>query len=399
MIILPYSTALTLARPPIVSWAVVTLCALVFLLQLATPEGFTRSLMYYPDSLNPVNMVSSALAHGGWLHLLGNLLFFMAFAPAIEVLFGARLRFVWHLLLLSVVVSLAYSISVWLGNDKNLPTLGLSGVVMGVIGYAAYLMPRARVRVFWWYLLGGMVLYIPAWIVALFYIGIDAWTMLSAESYGGTNIVAHVAGGAWGYLFARLTLTARRQEVKQELDEEIEAMQVRQKHGKTREDAHRARKRLDQQQAEREAAQQHDRFMRRLYQQVKADRDSEAVMLFIERYGDGVSAYDLETLFDRVHDWGPSRFLLCLGRLIMLRLEQEKRSGRALAIIERCQRVSPGFLIADTSRLLFYAELALQAGKPGIARDLLNNPRERYRGLINPDQCNHWLQKALNQLG
>jgi hypothetical protein len=244
-----------------------------------------------------------------------------------------------------------------------------------------------------------MVLYIPAWIVALFFLGIDAWSMLSGESYGGTNLVAHLAGGAWGYLFARLTLAGRRQEVAQELDEEIEAMQVRRKHGKIREDAHRARKRLDQQQAEREAAQQHDRFMRRLYQLVKTDRDSEAVMLFIERYDDEVNAYELEPLFDRAHDWGPSRFLLCLGRLIMFRLEQEKRDGRALGIIERCQQVRPEFLIADVSRALFYAELALQAGKPEVAKNLLHNPRERYRGLLNPDQCNHWLQKALNQMG
>jgi membrane associated rhomboid family serine protease len=398
MIILPYSTALTLAKPPVVSWVVFALCLLVFLLQLSTPLAFTQSLAYYPESLNPVTMVSSSLAHASWWHLMGNLMFFMAFAPAIETLIGDKLRFIASMLLIACVVGISYSLSVSIGNDQNLPSLGLSGVVMGIIGLAAYLMPRARIRVFWWYLFGGMVFYIPAWAVALFYIGMDTWTMLTADEYGGINVVAHVVGGIAGYLYGYSRLAERRQEVEPELNEEIEAMRVRQKYGKTREDAHRARKRLDQQQAKREVAQEHDRFMRRLYQLVKTDRDSEAVMFFIERYGVQTPLNELETLFDRAHDWGPSRFLLCLGRLIIHQLELQKRDGRALGIIERCQQLSPEFLIADVSRAMSYADLALEADKPTIARNLMNNARQRYLGRVNPDQCNHLLQKALGRM-
>ncbi|MCP4979935.1 MAG: hypothetical protein GY935_05500, partial [Gammaproteobacteria bacterium] len=50
MLIIPYSTALTLARPPYISYALVAICLLVFTLQRAT--SITASLAYYPDSWN-----------------------------------------------------------------------------------------------------------------------------------------------------------------------------------------------------------------------------------------------------------------------------------------------------------------------------------------------------------
>jgi membrane associated rhomboid family serine protease len=81
MLIFPYSTALTLGRPPYVSYAAVVLCLVIYSLQLGT--SITESLMYYPDSWNPVSMISASLALGGFWHLFGNLVFFMAFAPAL----------------------------------------------------------------------------------------------------------------------------------------------------------------------------------------------------------------------------------------------------------------------------------------------------------------------------
>ena len=61
MLIIPYSTALTLGRPPYISYAVVALCAVVYTLQLGT--SITEGLVYYPDSWNPLRMISASFGH------------------------------------------------------------------------------------------------------------------------------------------------------------------------------------------------------------------------------------------------------------------------------------------------------------------------------------------------
>src|SRR5210317_1477548 len=109
MIILPYSTALTLSKPPVITYATAVVCVLVFFSQLGS--GMTESLMYYPHSWNPVTMITASVAHGGWLHLIGNLIFLLAFAPAIEILVGSKLRYLWFMLLISFIVGISFSIS------------------------------------------------------------------------------------------------------------------------------------------------------------------------------------------------------------------------------------------------------------------------------------------------
>ena len=145
MIILPYSTALSLARPPIVTYILTLLCCVIFYLQMTFP--ITESLLYFPDSWNPLTMLSSAMIHADIFHLLGNMIFFLAFAPALELLVGSKIRYLWIMVFICFVVGVSYSVSIVIGGSEAIPTLGFSGVVMGMMGLAAYLMPQARIRV------------------------------------------------------------------------------------------------------------------------------------------------------------------------------------------------------------------------------------------------------------
>ena len=391
MLIFPYSTALTLGRPPYISYAAVLLCMVVFSLQLGAP--ITESLMYYPDSWNPVTMVTSSLAHAGFWHLFGNLLFFMAFAPALEILLGSSLRHLGAMLLVALVSGLSYSLWTVISGAEVIPTLGFSGVVMGMIGLSAFLMPHARVRVFCW-LIVWKTFFVPAWIVAAIYLGLDVWAMLTLNDFGGINLVAHVAGGLTGYLYGVLRLGDRKQEISDELAEEIEAMRIQQRHGKTRAEAYRYKKATDPLIAEREQARDYDKFMSQIYQMVKTHRDSEAVLQLLSRY-DLQSLYtEIEPVFERAFEWGPSRSLACLGRLLIQILDRENRHGRALYYIERCQSLSPQFILPDVSRTLFYAQMALDTGKPIVAKNLVGNSAQRYGALVNTQQFNHLLQLA-----
>lgn len=224
MIVLPYSTALTLARPPVITFATILICFLVLNFQELYP--ITEDLMYYPESWNPVKMLTSSLAHADWMHFIGNMIFYIAFAPALEVLIANKLRYVWIMFFISFVVGVSYSISVLIGSLEPWPTLGFSGVVMGMIGLSAYLMPKAKIRVFWWYIVLWKTFYVPAWILAIAYIGLDTWEMLTANDFQGINVVAHVAGGFAGYLYGYFWLRDRKEETREELAEEIATMKM-----------------------------------------------------------------------------------------------------------------------------------------------------------------------------
>ena len=393
MLIFPYSTALQLNRPPLVTYAMAGLCILVFSLQLSS--NITESLMYFPQSWNPVKMVTSSLAHGGWLHLIGNLLFYLAFAPALELLIGSKLRYLWIMLVISLVVGIAYSLSTLVSSQQPLPSLGFSGVVTGMIGLSAYLMPHARIRVFWWYVVMWKTFFVPAWILAVIYIGLDVWTMFTADSYGGINVVAHVAGGIAGYLYGYFWLRERREEVREELEHEIEAMKVRQKYGKTRSDAFRHKKVMQQREAQKEQARAQDKFRGQIYQMIKTRRDSEAVCLLLDNYNLQTPVHELEDLFERMQAWGPSRSLLCIGRLIIHKLDSEHRDGKAIVYIDKCQQISPQFMLSDLSRVLHYAELSLQAGRLDVCKNLTAGAAKRYAGLVNSEQCNHLFEQSV----
>jgi len=394
--IIPFSTALTLARPPLVSYAVTLLCVIVFYLQISYP--ITEVLMYYPNSWNPLKMISSALAHADLMHLVGNMIFFLAFAPALETLIANKIRYIWIMLVISFVVSISYSISIYMAGSEDIPTLGFSGVVMGMIGLSAYLMPLARIRVFWWYVVFWKVFYVPAWVLAVAYIGLDSWEMLTSDNFAGVNVVAHVAGGLSGYLYGYIWLKQRKQETRKELADEIEEMKLEKQFGKSNSMSFRGRKELQQQQALKEEARAYEKFMHSIHQKVTIHQDSEAVLFLIDKYNDRqTDMREYEALFARINEWGPSRTLLCMGRLIINRLDREKRYGRAIVYIEKCQIVSAQFILPDISRTIFYTQFAIEVGKLEVARKLLADPEKRYAGLVDKRSCTR-LNDKLNMV-
>ncbi len=157
-----------------------------------------RELVYYPEMLDPVRMITSIFAHGDIWHIIGNLIFFLAFAPALELVLAKAWQFVVVCLVVIFTTSMAYSASVLIGQDA-LPALGLSGVVMGMIGLFAAVMPDKKIWVFVWILIYFKNINIPAWILAAWYIGWDALDLILGTGDPAINLVAHVIGGITGY--------------------------------------------------------------------------------------------------------------------------------------------------------------------------------------------------------
>ena len=163
------------------------------------PGDPDEGLAYYTGSWNPITMLTSSFAHGDWFHIIFNLVIFFAFAATVEVLVGP----IWYIAFVvvdSLFIGLTGSIFA-AAAGMHYSTLGLSGVVMGMMGLFAYLLPKAKIRCFYFFIIFFGFVSIPGWALALFYIGGDIFRLMAYDDHGVVNVMAHVMGGIGGYLF------------------------------------------------------------------------------------------------------------------------------------------------------------------------------------------------------
>jgi hypothetical protein len=126
---------------------------------------------------------------------------------------------------------------------------------------------------------------------------------------------------------------------------------------------------------------------------VGVHRDSDAVYLLMDEYDYlQTSLAEFEALYKHVEQWGPSRTLLCLGRLIIYRLDREKRHNQVLGYIEKCQTINPRFILPELSRITFYARQAIEAGRLDMAKNLVVDYESRYGDFVGNGECDRLLK-------
>jgi membrane associated rhomboid family serine protease len=161
------------------------------------PSLLTARLWHDRSRFDPIGMITSSFAHADWEHVIFNLIFFFAFAATVELLIGPVLLAGAVVVLSLGIGTFDHVISHWEGHVG--PSLGLSGVVMGMLGLFAYFVPRAKIRFFFWFMLSVGTVGVPAWFVALWYMGWDLFDQLIGVP-SRTNFVAHLAGAVFGML-------------------------------------------------------------------------------------------------------------------------------------------------------------------------------------------------------
>ncbi|MDH3762958.1 MAG: hypothetical protein OEU50_18425 [Gammaproteobacteria bacterium] len=137
----------------------------------------------------------------------------------------------------------------------------------------------------------------------------------------------------------------------------------------------------------------YDRFMGRVYKMVGVHRDSDAVYLLMDEYDYlQTSIAEFEALYKHVEQWGPSRTLLCLGRLIIYRLDREKRHSQVLGYIGKCQAINPQFILPELPRVTFYARQAIEVGRLEMAKNLVVDHESRYGDFVGSGECDRLLK-------
>ena len=199
---------------PIVTYLLIALNVLFFFVELSGGDPFIERWSVVPRRLmaNPgadfITVFTSMFMHGGWLHLGGNMLYLWIFGDNVEDRFG-HAKFALFYLLCGIAATFA---QVLVSAGSNIPNLGASGAIAGVLGAYLILFPKGQVKV----MMGRGVVPMPAlvviglWIVIQFISGIGSITQ-SAET-GGVAYMAHIGGFVAGLVHTFL-FGGRRTEV------------------------------------------------------------------------------------------------------------------------------------------------------------------------------------------
>ena len=193
----------------VVTGALIAVNTVVFLYQnhveLLRLDQFVKSWGIVPDDLHLISLLTSMFLHGGWLHLLGNMLFLWVFGRNLEDLIGGG-RF----LSFYLVCGLAAAVVQVLANPySRVPTIGASGAIAGVMGAYLIKFPRSHIDTLVLLFISFTRLAIPAPFYLLFWFGmqfLNGFESIGDRNYtgGGVAWFAHIGGFIAGMLLIRL---------------------------------------------------------------------------------------------------------------------------------------------------------------------------------------------------
>ena len=199
-------------QSPVIVWTLIAVNLTVFLTYwvLITSESELNWFFYYwglvPADLmagqRSATLLTSMFLHGGWMHLAGNMWFLWIFGDNLEDELG-HLRFLAFYLASGLM---AAGLQIAIAPGSQIPMVGASGAIAGVMGGYLLLFPRARVDVLIVIVIFFRVISIPAWAVLGVWLGVQLFSGAATPTQsGGVAYWAHIGGFLGGGL---LTLPA-----------------------------------------------------------------------------------------------------------------------------------------------------------------------------------------------
>ena len=197
-------------RRPVVTVTIIVLNSLIFLASyLRGPEAFqlfTYQFGFIPVELTNMveltpqlsaspyfTMFSSMFMHGGWMHLIGNMLFLWIYGNNVEDYFG-HVGFVVFYLVAGLA---AVGLHTVFDPSSQIPMVGASGAIAGVMGGYMILHPKARITVLLFLFFIIQTMRLPAKVVLGIWFGYQILMSLGGAETG-VAFLAHVGGFAFG---------------------------------------------------------------------------------------------------------------------------------------------------------------------------------------------------------
>ena len=202
------------SRFPAITTLIIGLNTLVFMFELVNGPDFVARWSYRPSEIvagqNLITLLTAMFVHGGWLHIIGNMIFFWAFGPEIEDTMG-RVRFLVFYLSGGLVATLA---QVLMNPSSTIPNLGASGAIAAVMGAFLITFPRDRIRTIVFLGIFLTIVFIPAvilvglWFLLQFFS--EVGSLAVRQTGGGIAYTAHIGGFVFGVIFGPLFESHRR---------------------------------------------------------------------------------------------------------------------------------------------------------------------------------------------
>jgi membrane associated rhomboid family serine protease len=196
-------------RAPIVNWVLIAINTLVFIYEFTLSQpALERLIMNYgvvPTAITHgqglLTLLTSMFLHGGWLHLIGNMVFLWVFGDNIEDVLGHLGYLAFYLL-----GGLAAAAGQILSNPGSMvPSVGASGAIAAVMGAYIVMFPRSHIRGLLFLGLYATIVRVTAivflgfWIFTQFLSGIASLGAPTAQTEG-VAWFAHIAGFVFGLL-------------------------------------------------------------------------------------------------------------------------------------------------------------------------------------------------------
>ena len=196
---------------PYVSYSLIAINVIVFLAQFTmytiNGEGWLGQF-FMANGAIPSEIVNgedlftlftSIFLHGGWMHLIGNMVFLWVFADNIEATIG-NINFFLFYMLGGLAASLTH---IYLDADSGIPGIGASGAIAACLGAYLVLYPRSQVKMFVIFMVRSFK--IPALLFLLFWIGQQLFVGIGSlgaqgEASGGVAWWAHIGGFVFGVI-------------------------------------------------------------------------------------------------------------------------------------------------------------------------------------------------------
>lgn len=211
---IPVLDSVKTRRTPYVNVAFILICVAVFIYELTLSVGdlneFFQDYGIIPADIDawvddrsgieePLTIATAAFIHGGWLHLVFNMLFLWVFGDNIEDALGHLPYFLFYFL----TAAGAAALQIVTDPDSVIPMVGASGAIAGVLGAYLVLYPRATIAVvlpFFFFI----PFPVPAFVLLIFWFIMQLFTGIASigtsEVSEGVAVWAHVGGFATGFL-------------------------------------------------------------------------------------------------------------------------------------------------------------------------------------------------------
>lgn len=193
---------------PYINIGLIMLNTLIFLWQITLTQSGLQQTVYQWGLIpalvgqNPLNLLTYGFLHGGWVHLIGNMWFLWVFGDNIEDRLGHFNYLVFYLL----ITALAGMAQVYQNPASQIPIVGASGAVAGVLGAYFVTCPRAKVLTLFPVFFFVTFVEIPAVVFLLMWFAIQIFSGVVSIGVNGVMIAwwAHIGGFIAGIIIVNL---------------------------------------------------------------------------------------------------------------------------------------------------------------------------------------------------